>query len=296
MRRTRSLALVILSIGATAAAHAQATRTWVSGVGDDVNPCSRTAPCKTFAGAISKTAAGGEIDVLDPGGFGTVTITKSITIDGSGGSIGSILGSGTNGINVNANTTDSIILKNLTINGAGTTLGLNGINYLAGGTLTIDHCDVFDFGTGVHINLAATGMTVIRNSTFRGITNNVVNVSTTSGAAVLTVVNSSFQGTNVTGGGILASTGSNVSVTGSDFSNFQTALGSINGGVLSLDRSTVIRNGTGINTGAGSTTNLTNNTFINNVNALAVGGTVASANNNTIVGATQNPNATLPQK
>src|SRR5579875_1175658 len=85
----------------TGQAQAQATRTWVSGVGDDVNPCSRTAPCKTFAGAISKTAAGGEIDVLDPGGFGTVTITKAITIDG-GGTMASILASGTNGINVNA--------------------------------------------------------------------------------------------------------------------------------------------------------------------------------------------------
>ncbi|HYP49581.1 MAG TPA: hypothetical protein VEQ34_01475, partial [Pyrinomonadaceae bacterium] len=60
---------------------AQATRTWVSGVGDDVNPCSRTAPCKTFAGAISKTAKGGQISILDPGGFGTLTITKSITVD-----------------------------------------------------------------------------------------------------------------------------------------------------------------------------------------------------------------------
>ena len=65
-------------------ANAQATRTWISGVGDDANPCSRTAPCKTFAGAISKTAAGGEIDVLDPGGFGAVTITKAITLDGGG--------------------------------------------------------------------------------------------------------------------------------------------------------------------------------------------------------------------
>lgn len=61
---------------------AQASRTWVSGVGDDANPCSRTAPCKTFAGAISKTIAGGEIDALDPSGFGAVTITKAITIDG----------------------------------------------------------------------------------------------------------------------------------------------------------------------------------------------------------------------
>src|SRR5450432_4583230 len=88
-------------------ANAQATRTWVSGTGDDVNPCSRTAPCKTFAGAISKTAAAGVISVLDPGGFGAVTITKSMTIDG-GGVEGSILGSLTNGINVNAAATDIV--------------------------------------------------------------------------------------------------------------------------------------------------------------------------------------------
>src|ERR1700684_962743 len=110
---------------AIAPAHAQATRTWISGVGDDANPCSRTAPCKTFAGAISKTAAGGEIDVIDPGGFGTVTITKAITIDGAG-TQASILASGTNGINVNAGVNDAVIIRNLSINGAGTTLGLNG--------------------------------------------------------------------------------------------------------------------------------------------------------------------------
>jgi len=82
--------------GAVAVAEAQATRTWVSGVGDDANPCSRTAPCKTFAGAISKTAPGGEINALDPAGYGAVMITKSITIDG-GGTLASILASG--GIN-----------------------------------------------------------------------------------------------------------------------------------------------------------------------------------------------------
>src|SRR3954463_13269400 len=98
-------AVACLFLLATAPAQAQATRTWVSGTGDDVNPCSRTAPCKTFAGAISKTAAGGEIDVLDPGGFGTVTIAKAITIDGGG-----FLASGTNGINVNAGPSDVVIL------------------------------------------------------------------------------------------------------------------------------------------------------------------------------------------
>jgi Divergent InlB B-repeat domain/FG-GAP repeat len=91
--------------------------TFVSGVGDDGNPCSREAPCRTFAAAISKTKAGGEIDVLDPGGYGPVTITKSITIDGKG--MASILASGTDGITVNAGSTDVVILRNLNINGAG---------------------------------------------------------------------------------------------------------------------------------------------------------------------------------
>ena len=84
----------------TTVAQAQASRTWVSGVGDDVNPCSRTAPCKTFAGAISKTAANGEINCLDPGGYGTVTITKSMTIDCED-TQGSILASLVNGVIVN---------------------------------------------------------------------------------------------------------------------------------------------------------------------------------------------------
>jgi hypothetical protein len=124
----------------SSAAQAQASRTWVSGVGDDANPCSRTAPCKTFAGAISKTAAGGEIDALDPGGFGAVTITKAITIDGGGGQVASALVSGTNGIIVSAGPTDVVTLRNLTINGIGGTGsgGLNGVHYIAGAALHIE--------------------------------------------------------------------------------------------------------------------------------------------------------------
>src|SRR5215510_14010461 len=103
-----------------APANAQATRTWVSGVGDDVNPCSRTAPCKTFAGAISKTAPGGEINCLDPGGFGAVTITKAITFD-CAGTQGSILSSGVQGIVIIAGANDVVNIRNLEVNGAGTT-------------------------------------------------------------------------------------------------------------------------------------------------------------------------------
>src|SRR3954453_9991210 len=87
MRTLHSLCrtAIVLSVALTAtSAGAQASRTWVSGVGDDANPCSRTAPCKTWAGAISKTAAGGEIDALDPGNFGAVTIVKAMTLDGRG--------------------------------------------------------------------------------------------------------------------------------------------------------------------------------------------------------------------
>jgi len=128
------------------------TRTWVSGVGDDINPCSRTAPCKTFAGAISKTAAGGEIDVLDPGGFGAVTITKSITIDGNG-QLSSILAAGTSGIIVNAGAADVVIIRNLSINGA--TTGVDGIRFLAGGALHVEDVTIEGFANG--INLAPSG-------------------------------------------------------------------------------------------------------------------------------------------
>src|SRR5579864_6639572 len=134
--------------------HAQATRTWVSGVGDDVNPCSRTAPCKTFAGAISKTAPGGEIDVLDPGGFGAVTITKAITFDGGGGHVALILVAGTNGINVSAGASDVVILRNLRINGALQTAnpGVNGISFNTGGQLIVEKCEIFGFASsGINV-------------------------------------------------------------------------------------------------------------------------------------------------
>src|SRR5437762_8462127 len=102
----QTLSLIMFTLALTSIAQAQATRTWVSGVGNDANPCSLTAPCKTFAGAISKTFINGEIDVLDPGGFGTVTITKSITIDGTG-TFASILNSSTTGITINLTSNSS---------------------------------------------------------------------------------------------------------------------------------------------------------------------------------------------
>jgi hypothetical protein len=129
-----------------APAQAQATRTWVSGVGDDANPCSRTAPCKTFAGAISKTAANGEISVLDSGGFGAINITKSISIV-SEGAEGSILASGTNGVIVNgANIV--VNLRNILIEGTGSTNGVNGIRFINGAALHVQNCQIRTFTSG----------------------------------------------------------------------------------------------------------------------------------------------------
>src|SRR5215813_9689606 len=122
-----------------APSHAQATRTWVSGLGDDANPCSRTAPCKTFAGAISKTAAGGEINCLDPGGFGALTITKAITVACESVEAG-VLVAGTNGIVVSAGANDAVVLRGLDFVGFGT--GLSGIRFNTGATLIVEKCTI----------------------------------------------------------------------------------------------------------------------------------------------------------
>ena len=119
--------LLVLSVGT---AQAQATRTWVSGVGDDANPCSRTAPCKTYAGAISKTATGGEINCLDPGGFGAVTITKSISIV-CDYTEGGVLSASVNGFIINAPAGSIVTLKGQDVECFGT--GINGIEMLGVG-------------------------------------------------------------------------------------------------------------------------------------------------------------------
>jgi hypothetical protein len=147
--------------GFSSLAYAQATRTWVSGVGDDANPCSRTAPCKTFAGAISKTAPGGEINVLDPGGFGAVTITKSISIISDSVEAG-VLATGINGINVAAAATDVVVLEGLDFEGLGT--GVDGIKITGGGAIFVHKCKIRHFmGNGINVTGNAPTRVVIRD-------------------------------------------------------------------------------------------------------------------------------------
>ena len=192
---------------AIAPAHAQATRTWISGVGDDANPCSRTAPCKTFAGAISKTSTGGEIDALDPGGFGALTITKSITLDGGGGQVASVLTVGTPGITINASGA-VVILRNLRFNGLlqNGSPGTIGVNIVSASRVELENDDIFGFG-----NAAGQGGVVIAPSSgtmYVGIQNTSVYnnfagvfCKPTGGAIVNLTVQHSYVDQN-TGGGV----------------------------------------------------------------------------------------------
>ena len=237
----RMLACATLTIAFAAIANAQATRTWVSGVGDDVNPCSRTAPCKTFAGAISKTAAGGEIDALDPGGFGTITITKSMTIDGtSGQGFGSILACGTTGVVVNDSlaavpNSSEVILRNLSINGCGNTAspGTNGIRVLSHKSTTIDNVKIFGFSTrGVDIANTVTGNSVFIKDT---------DIEDIGGAGI-------FATTSAVGGSV------NVQIEGSTIRRAGTGVDVSTGGRVTARNSRFFQStGDGVRTGGGNT-------------------------------------------
>jgi hypothetical protein len=279
--------LLALSLHTTSA-NAQATRTWVSGVGDDVNPCSRTAPCKTFAGAISKTAAGGEIDCLDPGGFGAVTITKAMTID-CGTFPGGILNAGGNGVVVNAGASDKVVLRNLVIQGTtGVTQGINGIRFLAGLELHLDRVVVQGQSTTcVDVNKGAVGILYVRNSYFTecpvGIT-----MTTSVSNIVATIDSSYFQGIN---SNAVAAAGATVfaNVTRSVFENNggSAMIASVSGAILNASNNIVANNGTGINASvSGASIRASANELFDNGKAfnVAAGASFLSGSDNKVSG------------
>jgi hypothetical protein len=229
----------LASLAMIATAQAQATRTWVSGVGDDANPRSRTAPCKTFAGAISKTAAGGEISVLDPGGFGAVTITKSITI---GGPIeASILATGTNGIIINAAATDDIYLRNLNIEGAGT--GINGVRVLQARNVTLQDMNIRNFTTtGIDVASATDVRTYVTDVSVHDARIGL-SVKTTAAVSSTAFVDQSRFAQNSTTG--IKVDGSNAVVLLSDsvLTNPTSDTNIVNGGTIRSYVDNVIRNG-----------------------------------------------------
>lgn len=284
MRRLVFLAIVIglfLPFLASAPAHAQASRTWVSGVGDDANPCSRTAPCKTFAGAISKTAAFGEINCLDPGGYGAVTITKSITLNCSS-TIGSVLVAGTNGIVISAAATDKVVLRKIQIQGlAGSASpGLNGIRILTAASVSIEDCVITQFSQAGISDARTAGNPQLH------IRNSIISNNTGTGIALgaTTPNNVIVNGAHVIGNlfGIAAANGNSAMVTRSVFSGNTTGVEADAGGAINLDSSSISGNGTGVQ--AAGTIRLSNSdvTF----NGTGFSGTAITYGNNRTLGNT----------
>ena len=278
----RRLSLLALSLGllmppliASAPAHAQATRTWISGVGDDVNPCSRTAPCKTFAGAISKTAARGEINCLDSGGFGAVTIAKEITIDCTGVNAG-ILNAGTNGVIVNI-AGGAVTLRNLTIDGAGS--GLNGVRILAASKVNLENVEIFsNTQKGVSDERTTAGnILVIQNSIIRNNAGAGIGVAGSSSSGVLleNVVSKQNQFGIALGNGLIGI------IARSSFSNNVTAgVEADAGGSNFVTDSLIAFNGTGIS----GTATMANTSIVSNTTGIS--GSVTSFGNNRIFGNT----------
>jgi hypothetical protein len=290
--KTRLLTIVGVTLALftlAAPAHAQSSRTWVSGVGDDANPCSRTAPCRTFAGAISKTFINGEIDCLDPGGYGTLTITKSITIDCTG-TFGSVLASGTTGFNINiaVNANDpfrTVRLRGLSINGTGasgaigTRTGVRGVSILSAAVVMLEDLVISDFSLqGVSDTRSAGGKLFIRNSVIRNNTGTGIGVAGTGGTnnAVIQNVHSINNGF-----GVAAATGNNVSITRSVFSGNTTAgVEADAGGQIGLDDSLVSANATGLLNGG--TMSISNSSV--SFNTTGISGATSSFGNNRVFG------------
>jgi hypothetical protein len=300
MRKT-SLPLILfgLLLGfslPTTSAQAQATRTWVSGVGDDVNPCSRTAPCKTFAGAISKTAAGGEIDCLDPGGFGAVTIGKSLTIDCAGVS-GGILAASVNGVIVNGGASDKIVLRNLVIQGTiSVNTGINGIRFIGGKELQLDRVVVQGFTTlCVDVARTSTAFLYVKDSYFTECPTGINLASSNSSFVIATIDHSVFYGMAANG---VAATAANsiANVSNSVISNSGLVglSASASGSIINANSNVLANNTTGVSTVSGGTIRLSNNDLYDNTTGITApaGSSFQSGNNNRISGGTPGSNST----
>jgi hypothetical protein len=311
MRNTASLSAAIggVLVLFLHAAPAQAqTRTWVSGVGDDLNPCSRTAPCKTFAGAISKTSAGGEINCLDSGGFGTVVITKSITIKCEG-VIGGVLASGTSGIVINDSgsatpNTAIVTISGLDIEGFGT--GFDGIRFTSGAVLHVHKVQIRNFrasgggGNGIDINPSTTAggakKIFVADSYITDNGSNANNagilVRPSGGANVNLSVNNTQIESNTNGifmdgssGGGASHTTVERSIVSGGSSNGISVTGSAGGAFTAVVADSMIsfNGGTGATvSGASATMKVGGNTISNNVTGVAGGAQMQSFKNNQI--------------
>jgi hypothetical protein len=297
--------LVLVSLFLASAAQSQTfSRTWVSGVGDDNSlSCSRTAPCKTFNGALQKTTAGGEIDAMDPGPYGTTNVTKAVTIDG-GGFVASVIASGTNGITINAGTTDVVVIRNVQVMGAGS--GIAGVKIVGAKAIVLDNMRITGMGSGnargidvqnvglCHITIRNTHVegntgigavfqgvfanTVVADISHSSFTNNGSHgIYATNGARV--ALHDVVSSENAIAGLIVDGTGTNVSVLGSSFTNntnsgVQAGTGTAVTATIALSKSAITGNSPGVQISGGVVQTHQDNAILGN-NVDVAGGSLS---------------------
>jgi hypothetical protein len=288
-----SLLVVLFTLTIGSFAHAQATRTWVSGVGDDANPCSRTAPCKTFAGAISKTARGGIINALDPGGFGAVTITKSITLEGTG-TLAHILNASVNGVIINitdpADLAKVVVLRDLSLHGAGS--GINGVRILSANEVYFQNVHI-QANAGDGIEVAPSGSLTkvfVQNSKIVDNGGKGIEVIPSGAGTVQLVVEDSVLSGNTSRGVDVAGNNNSAAIYRSRLTH-NVATGAqvqLTTSTMFIEDSFIAYNGTGVISGiTGQTpvTRLSGNMIVGNITDGVTGtGTTVGFSNNTIVG------------
>ena len=296
--QTKLFLMTLFVVSLAVSAQAQATRTWVAGTGSDLNPCSRTAPCKTFAQAFASTASGGEISVVDAGAYGTLTINKSITINGVNALSGVLASSGIDGFVVQAGSSDRVVIRNMTINGLGSGAASPanvGIRFKSGGSLIVENCDIFGFGVAGIRNEATflaeffiSGTHVHGNTLLSSDGIQMTQAGTISEATINNCVIS-----DVNGRGIYANNGTKMSIRNTKIEHVgkgvvvdQTALTTN----VTIESTTIKGCGTGLRNGAGNPTTTLNNVSIeqNGIGIDFAAGVINSYGNNKISGNSAN--------
>jgi hypothetical protein len=214
-----TLLVTVLVCSLPAAPTQTASRTFVAAQGSDSNPCTFSQPCRSFQAAYNVTAYGGEIDVLDPAGYGTLYVTGSISIQGHGYA-GISVPSG-DGINISAGSNDRINLRGLLIDGVGT--GTAGIQFGNGGSLNVQDCIIRNFATdGISFTPGGTSALFVSNTVVADnlARSGIVVSPTGSGTvtAVISRVDADYNGNGIYVANSLSAGVVNVSVTDSAYS------------------------------------------------------------------------------
>jgi hypothetical protein len=290
MRLTWLVPVALLFVALCACAtFGQAQRTFVSGSGSDSNPCSRTAPCRTFDQAISQTNAGGEVTVLDSAGYGAFTINKSISVISPPGVYAGISVFSGTGITVNAGSTDIVTVRGLSLNNQG---GGGGVSCNAVGTLRVESCVVRGFTQSTGIDFAGGSSVVVKDTVISDCYTGL-SVTAQMGASLhatlehLTVARSINVAIDVFSSGSTQATIRDSDLSGNHIGVEVEASGARAAARLDVERCLITGGATGVIAGFSSASvSISNCVITRNTNGFATisGGTMYTRGNNTIFG------------